>query len=77
MRRKIRDIKKKKRVDFTRKKFKYSLEEPRNIKRAIYIDAEREETTWCEFMDLEVDSLIYIDCFELKTASTKPPNSEY
>ena len=53
VRRNIRGIKKKKRVDFTWKKFKYGLEEPRNIKRALEIDAEREDTKWCDSMDLE------------------------
>ena len=77
VRRKICGSKKKKRVDFTRKKFKYGLEEPRNIKRSLEIDAGREETKWCDSMALEVDSLIDIDCFEFKPAGTKPPDSEY
>ena len=69
--------KKNKWVDFTRKKFKYGLEEPQNIKRALEIDAEREDTKWCDSMDLELDSLIDIYCFEFKPAGTKPPDSEY
>ena len=53
------------------------MEEPRNIKRALDIDAEREDTKWCDSMALEVDSLIDIDWFEFKPAGTKPPDSEY
>ena len=77
VRRKIRGSKNKKRVGFTQKKFKYGLEEPRNIKRALEIDAEREDTKWCDYMALGVYSLIDIDCFEFKPAVTKPPNSKY
>ena len=33
--------------------------------------------TGCGSIYLEVDSLIYIDCFEFKPASTKSPNSKY
>ena len=39
MRRKVRRIKKKKRVDFTKNKFKYGLEEPQNVKCPLEIDA--------------------------------------
>ena len=53
------------------------MEEPRNIKRALDIDAEREDTKWCDYIALDVDSLIYIDCFEFKPAGTKPPDSKY
>ena len=77
MRRKICRSKNKKRVDFTRKKFNYGLEEPRNIKRALDIDAGREDTKWCDSMALEVDILIDIVCFEFKPGGTKPPNSKY
>ena len=76
MRQKIRGIKKKKRVDFTQKKFKCGLEEPRNIKQAVEIYAEREDTKWCNSMALEVDSFIYIDCYEFKPAGIKPPDFE-
>ena len=77
VRRKIRGSKKKKLVDFTRKNFKYSLEELKNINHDLEIDAELEDTKWCDSMALEVDSLIDIDCFEFKPAGTNPPNSEY
>ena len=50
VRRKIRGSKNKKRVDFTRKKFKYGLEEPRNIKQDLEIDAEQDYTKWCDSM---------------------------
>ena len=63
VRRKIRGNKKKKRVDFNRKKFKYGLEEPQNMKQALEIDTKREDTKWCDSMALEVDGLIDIDCF--------------
>ena len=69
--------KKKTRVDFTRKNFKYGLEEPRNIKRALEIDAEQEDIKCCDSMALEVYSLVDIDCFEFKTAGTNPPDYEY
>ena len=62
-RRKICGSKKKKRVDFTRKKFRCVLEVPRNIKRALEIDAEREDTKWYDSMALEVYNLIDIDWF--------------
>ena len=74
MRRKFWGSKKKKRVDFTRKKFKYVLEEPLNIKRALDIDAELEDTKWCDSMAFEVESLIDIDCFEFKPSGTKTPD---
>ena len=63
VRRKICGSKKKKRIDFTRKKFKYGLEEPQHIKRTLEIDAEREDTKWYDSMALEVDSLKDIYCF--------------
>ena len=53
------------------------MEEPRNIKLALEIDDEQEDTKWCDSMALEVDSLIDIGCFEFKPAGTKPLNSEY
>ena len=71
----IRWSKNNKRVDFTRKKFKYGLEEPQIIKRALEIDAEREDTKWCDSMALEVDNLIDIDCIKFKPAGTKPTDS--
>ena len=77
VRRKIRGSKKKKRVDFTRKKFKYGLEELWNIRRALDVDAEREDTKWCDSMALKLDSLIDIDCFEFKPAGTNPLDYEY
>ena len=63
MRPKIRGSKENNWVDFTQKKFKYGLEEPWNIKQALDMDAEREDIKRCDFMALEVDSLIDIDCF--------------
>ena len=41
------------------------------------MDADREEIKWCDFMALEVNSLIDIDCFEFKISGTKLPDSEY
>ena len=52
VRRKVRGSKKKKRVDFTQKKFKYILEEPRHVKRALEIDTKRKDTKWRDSMDL-------------------------
>ena len=75
--RKIRGSKKKQQVDFTWKKFKYVLEGTQNIKRALDIGAEQEDTNWCDYMALEVHSLINIDFFESEPAGTKPPNSEF
>ena len=77
VRRKVRRIKKKKRVDFTKKKFKYGLEEPQNVKRALYIDTKRRYTKWCDSMALEVDSIIKLDCLEFKPDGTKPMSGEY
>ena len=77
VRRKVRGSKKKKRVDCTQKKFKYSLEEPRHVKRVLEIYTEREDTKWSDSMDLEIDSLIDIGCFEFNSAGTEPPDSEY
>ena len=77
MRRRVRGNNKKKRFDFTRNKFKYGLEEPRNINRDLEINANRGDTKWCDSMALEVDSIIDIDCFEFRPAVTKPPDKEY
>ena len=47
------------------------------MKRTLDIDADQEDTNWCDSIALEVDSLIDIDCFEFKQDGTKPPDSEY
>ena len=65
---KVRGSKKKKRVDFTQKKFKYGLEEPRHVNQALDIYTKRKYTKWCDSMALEIYSLIDIDCFEFKPA---------
>ena len=58
--RKVHGSKKKKQVVFTQKKFKYSLEEPRHVNRALEIDTKQKDTKWLDSMDLEIDSLIYM-----------------
>ena len=63
VRRKFRGSNNKKWVDFTKKKFRYGLEEPQNVKRALDIDTKRGDTKWCDSMELEVDSLIELDWF--------------
>ena len=77
VRRIFRDSKKKKNVDFNRKKFKYGLEETRDTKRALDIDVEREDTEWADSLGLEFYSLMDIDCFEFKPSGTKPPDDDY
>ena len=57
VRRKVRRSKKKKQVEFTLKKFKYGLEEPRHVKRYLDINTERKDTKWRDSMDLEIKIL--------------------
>ena len=77
VRRRFRGSKKKKNVDFNRKKFKYGLEETCDTKRALVIDVERGDTKWADSLGLEVYSLMDIDCFDFKPAGTKPPDDNY
>ena len=75
VRRKVRGSKKKKRFYFTQNNYKYSLEEPRHVKRYLEINTKRKDTRWRDSMALKIESLIDIDCFEFKTDSTEPPDS--
>ena len=75
VRRKVCKSKKKKRVDFTQNNFKYSLEELQYVNRYLELDTERKDTKWSDSMDLEIDSLIDINCFELNPDGTEPHDS--
>ena len=50
VRRKVYRSKKKKPVEFTQKKFKYGLEGPLNLKRALDINTEPKDTKWRDSM---------------------------
>ena len=77
IRRKIRGSRKKKRIDYSKKKYKYGLEEPRTAKRALEIDKENGDTKWRDSMALEVNSLHELDCFDFHPKGTPPPDDEY
>ena len=74
VRRKVRGSKKKKQADFIQKKYKYGLEEPWHVNRALEINTKRKDTKWRDSMDLEINSLIDIECFEFKPPGTEPPD---
>ena len=74
---KVRRSNKKKTVEFTQKKFKYVLEEPRCVKRTLEIDTKQKDTKCRDSMALEINSLIDIDCFQFKPAGTETPDSEF
>ena len=77
VRRKVRGSKKKKRIDHSKKKYKYGLEEPRNAKRALEVDEENGNHLWRDSMALEIDSLIEYDSFEFRPKGSSPPDSDY
>ena len=48
--------------------YKYGIQVPRNAAQALKLDGENENHKWKEGMDLEVESLIKMDCFQSKPA---------
>ena len=77
VRRQVRGGKKKKRIDRSKKEFKYGLEVPRDAKRALEIDKENGNHLWEESMDAEINSLLDYGCFEFHPAGSAPPDDEY
>jgi len=77
VRRRVRGSKKKKRIDRSKKEFKYGLEVPRDAKRALEIDKENGNHLWEESMDAEINSLLDYGCFEFHPAGSAPPDDEY
>jgi hypothetical protein len=69
---KVRGAKKKKRLDRKKPVVKYGVEVPRSVKHARELDAINNDTKWQEAIDLEINSLIDLECFEFKGNNFQP-----
>mmetsp|Transcript_6234 Transcript_6234/g.11778 ORF Transcript_6234/g.11778 Transcript_6234/m.11778 type:complete len:92 (+) Transcript_6234:53-328(+) len=52
--------------------FKYGIEVPRNVVRALELDMRNGNTYWADSIKKEVDDLIELDSFEFKEAGYDP-----
>ena len=55
--------------------FKYGIEVPRNVKRALELDRENKNSYWADAIKKEVTALTDVDCFEFKDPDFKPDAS--
>ena len=68
-----RKKKSKKKKNFFERVFQYGTEVPRNVKHAIQLDQENNNTKWQDAMATEIAALDKLDCFQYNNASYRPP----